>query len=309
MPTERIVIDSNEEPVETQETPDVAESTEETETQETEDTSAEIEDKSPKEETSPEPEDDGFGDYAKEHGLPEGIKDGNQLAKSYKDALAELKRLQSQREPEKREVLPKDEPKEPQQYFNSKPGEALLKQWKEQNMLTDDLYAQYQPVASFIDKTVGSEISKIEGVLNEFYRMLGGMKQQVGSLHWNSVAPELRGKVKRDEIEAIMQSHNFPDYQSALKFYAVTNGRSDIFDLLGGKPKDKPGDQKPKHPYRWNSARGGSGQQNRESGTNVDQYIRPDGSIDEKAIDRLPVKQRDKILDTIISEGKRRNLG
>lgn len=272
------------------------------ETPETESTEAE----------STEDDDDGFAEWAKEQGLPEGVKDPRQLAESYKAALAEMKRLQTEGGHKPDSLAPKDTPKETPagSYFADSPVSKLVDQWESQGLFggNTELKQQYAGLAKMFDTAFAPELKKAEMVMTTMGRQLMAIQDRLFGMEWNTISPGIRGKVQRGQVDELMQRHNFPSYDAAVKFYIQTQ-RPDLLSEIynQGKSEGERDAQKKNKKFRWSSGRGNHGQ-GVERPSDWSQYLDTNGAVDQAKLNRLPPKQRSRVLDDIIRAGKKAGL-
>ena len=259
----------------------------------------------PEPEPDKEPEDDGFKQFLKENELPDSFESPEDFAKAYKEVLSQFKRDQTDRGQERRvDPTPKELPSPQQSYFNTKAADATIKAMEESGMFGEnkELAASYKSIAKVIDNAYGAELGKAEQVMTTMFSELTRLRDRVLGMEWRGINPDVQKRVKREDIDRLMNDHKLSDYESAVKFYAMTKDPT-IFKLLTQKAQESQVQpNKNNKRFRW-GARGG-GQSNYDS-QGYKQYLNPDGSVNEAKLNRLPQKAGDKILDEIIKSQSR----
>ena len=258
----------------------------------------------PEDKPEPEPEEDGFKQYLKDNELPDSFESPEDLAKAYKEVLRQFKTEQTDRGREHPTEVRKEQPSDKKSYFNTKAADAHIKTMEDAGMFGDnqELAASYKSIAKVIDTAYGAELSKAEEVMTTMFSELTTLRDRVLGMEWNGLNPEVRKRVKRSDIDALMREHRLGDYESAVKFYAMTKDPS-VFKLFAQKQDGGKEQPKPKQRFRW-GARGG-GDRSGQSDDYQD-YILPNGEVDEGKLNRLPYAQADKISKAIIARESRR---
>lgn len=267
-----------------------------------EETKEESSNDSQKEETHEDDADD-FKSWAKENDLPDDYDSPDKVAQAVKNHLElarELKRLQTEVD-RYRTATPAEKQPERKSIFNETPVAAMVDKWVKDGMIPEEHVAQYRGLARLFDSAVGQELQRAEHTMAAMYQDLVNMQKAMGRMEWQSLPTHIKSKLKREDVERVAKEHNL-DLEAAARFYAFTE-RQDLIPLFfQNKEKQDPNKQNKR--VRW-GARGGGSDKTYES-REYEKYILPNGEVDAKAINSLPRKKGDQILDDIIRAQSRR---
>jgi len=261
----------------------------------------------PEPEDKPEPDDssdDGFKQFLKENELPDSFDSPEDFAKAYKEVLRQFKTEQTQRSSDRPAEVRREQPSEQKSYFNTKAAAAHVKTMEDAGMFGEntELSTSYKSIAKVIDSAYGAELLKAEEVMMTMAREISSLQDRVLGMDWNRLNPEVRKRVKREDIDKLMSEHRFQDYESAVKFYAMAKDPS-VFKLFAQREQNQKEQPKQKQRFRW-GARGGGDRSDQSS--DYRRYVLPNGEVDEVKLMDLPKKEFDRITNAIIAGESRR---
>lgn len=163
-------------------------------------------------------------------------------------------------------------------------------------------------------KTIGAKIdaayAPVFNKLNQFMKEVSvgyfHLFDSIRSSEWAALPNEYRSIATRGEIDALMQSQKFPNYRTAITYYASTK-KPDAVQKLLAKAKEEGIREAEKKKFAFSkSMQRGNG--NAKPSEKLSDYITRDGTYDLNRLSKA-VGSREKAMDMVRKEAEREIRG